>query len=230
MQDNENKVVDLKEVREGESISYPPVDSDQVYDAALKSSGRWKWWVISAIFGVLLIVVVLVATAYETVDDPETVAADVVQTEDQIYNATYVERNLQYEDCGHTVTDILHGDERFVGKTFSQLEGEGWTVSKTGSNKVSIFREVRGLCDADSQKRTLRLTENGIGVYEGPKDTNGELLDEMVLDIEQLPEEVRSQLSGEGMEFANEEEFLETLDSLDEYVSYEYEGYYSGVV
>ena len=76
----------------------------------------------------------------------------------------------------------------------------------------------------------MRLTENGIGIYEGPKTAAGDLLNEMVIDSETLPDEMKKQLSGDGMEFDSEDELLSTLDSLDEYVGYEDGSYYSGVV
>ncbi|MGI5824649.1 MAG: hypothetical protein ACOX7J_03670 [Bacillota bacterium] len=227
----EEKVFETENLKNNKDVTLEPViDSEEVYDAAVNSKGGWKWWIFTAVFGIALMLIILAATSEQPVDEPETVAADVVKTEDEIYKATYVERNLEYRDCGHTVTDILHGDERFVGKTFSQLEGEGWNISKTGSNKVRIYREVRGLCDADSSKRTLRLTEKGIGIYEGPKSAEGRLLNEMELDTELLPEDMKKNLEDGGMEFGSEEELMETLDSLDEYVNSEYESYYSGIV
>ena len=230
MQDNENKVIDLHEVREGENVKYVPIDGEEAEDVAFCRKGRGKWWLLIFVFAVLAMTVLLSVTSKEVVDESEITVAEVVKTEDQIYEATYVERNLEFSGCGHKETQLLHGDSRFVGKTFSQLQAEGWEVSKIGSNKVRVYMETDGLCENDSQKRTLKLTENGVGVFEGPKDADGQLLNEMVLDIDTLPADLRSQLDAGGIEFTSEDELLEMLDSLDEYVSYEYEDYYRGLV
>lgn len=231
MQDKDKKVIDLQEVRSGDGVKYVPPGgaAEEAYPLCKKGNG--KWWTLAIIFAIIAMVVILMVTSKDVVDEPEAVASQVVNTEDEIYKATYVERNLEYEGCGHTETSMLHGDSRFVGKTFSQLTDEGWEVSKVGSNTVRVSRREQGICEADSHKRTLRLTENGVGVFEGPKDIEGKLLNEMVMDTDQLPKDLYDMLSaGGGVEFDSEEELLETLDSLDEYVSYEYEDYYSGII
>lgn len=220
MKEEDKKIIDFNRARREDSLYF----SERVAEEdVLKPVGysRWKWWLILLICCPVLIGLVLFTTAEEAVDESNAVPADVVKTEEQIYQATYVERLLKYEDCGHTESDLLHGDARFVGKTFSQLEAEGWRVAKVDTNKVRIYREARGLCEADQSKRTVRLTEKGIAVYEGPKDAIGSLLTEMPLEKTALPAEIRNQLAGEGMEFANEEELWETLDSLDEFISEE---------
>lgn len=230
MQDKDKKVIDLQEVRSGEGVKYvtPEAAAEEAYPLCKKGNG--KWWVLAIIFAIIAMVVILLVTSKEAVDEPEAVASQVVNTEDEIFKATYVERNLEYLGCGHTETTLLHNDSRFVGKTFSQLADEGWEVSKIGSNKVRVYRQEEGICEADSHKRTLRLTANGVGVFEGPKDIEGKLLNEMVLDSSQLPDDLYDMLAAGGVEFNSEEELLETLESLDEYVSYEYEDYYSGVI
>lgn len=228
-----HKVIDVEESqRDGDTFFEPIINSTDIFEAAAaeKRKKGWKWWSFMGVFGIVLVLLVAVLAGGKTVDEPESVAVDVVKTEDEIFKATYVERELLCEGCGHTVTDLLHGDSRFVGKTFSQLEAEGWKVSKTGSNKVKIYRKVRGFCDADSGKRTLRLTENGIGIFQGPKNADGDLLNEMTIDTAVLPEEMQGELQGDGMEFDSEEELLATLDSLDEYVGYEDGSYYTGIV
>ena len=230
-QANERKTIDLQEVRNGDEVRFVPAG-----EVAVEDSHRlwWQsggiWWSLVIVLAIMIVLAILLLPSNQTTDEPEFVAAEVVSTEDKIFAATYVEKNIEYKGCGHTDTSLLQGDGRFVDKSFSQLESEGWEVSKIGSNKVRVTMAADGFCDVDSQKRTLRLTEKGVGVYEGPKDKDGQLLNEMVLDTNQLPSDLLSMLKEGGVEFANEEELLETLDTLDEYVSYEYEGYYSGVV
>ncbi len=217
MKEEDKNIIDFDQARREETLHFSERFTEEEPITPV-GRGHWKWWLFLLICCLVLIGFVLFATAEEAVDESEAVPADVVKTEEQIYQATYVERLLKYEGCGHTESDLLHGDERFVGKTFSQLEAEGWRVAKVDTNKVRIYREVRGLCETDQAKRTVRLTESGIAVYEGPKNAVGALLTEMALDEAELPEEIRSQLEGEGMEFTNEEELWETLDSLDEFI------------
>ena len=226
-------VIEVEEVRKGRDVCFEPIigSVDIFEDIPEKTKKKGiRRWIFAAAFGFVLIILAVAVLSGKAVDEPDSMAVDVVKTEDEIYKATYVERELLCEGCGHTVTDILHGDSRFVGMTFSQLEAEGWRVTKTGSNEVRIYRKVRGFCDEDSAKRTLRLTESGLGIYEGPKNAEGDLLNEMVIDSETLPDDMKTQLSGDGMEFANEDELSLTLDSLDEYVGYEDGSYYSGIV
>ena len=230
MQDK-NKVIEMQEIKNGNGVSFVP-EEDYAKEPVTRfcRKGNLKWWIFAFILAILAMVVILTVTKPNVVDDATSVSTQVVTTEDQIYEATYVERNLVYRDCGHTETQLLHGEAEFVGKTFKQLEEAGWEVSKIGSNKVRLAMELTGICAEDSEKRTLKLTDNGIGVFEGPKNISGKMLSEMEIDINNLPQELQDSLNSGGIEFQSEDELLETLESLDEYVSSEYEEYYSGII
>lgn len=231
MQDSEKKVINMQEIKNGNEVSFVP--EDELKDESVEKfcrKGNLKWWICVFVLAVLAMVAVLTLTKPQVVDDTEIVSAKVITTEDQIYEATYVERNLIYRDCGHTETQLLHGDRDFVGKTFKQLESEGWEVSKIGSNKVKIVMELDGICNEDAEKRTLKLTDNGIGIFEGSKSSNGKMLNEMEIDINSLPKELQDNLNSGGVEFENEAELWETLESLDEYVSNDYTHYQSKVI
>ncbi len=162
----------------------------------------------------------LCATDDTVIDQPVVSTPKVIETEKKVTKHTIVQQEVFYAKCSHTIEEKFQDSPQYLDKTYEQLEAEGWRVEEVGSQKIRIMRDEKGFCPADAEKRTIRRTVKGIGIYEGPKTADGKLMFEMDIDFSQLPEDWQQILSQQteeaAIEFANEDELQAVLENLDE--------------
>ena len=83
--------------------------------------------------------------------------------------------------------------------------------------RAVLLKQVKGFCPDDLEKRHLKAVGDYVGIFIGPVSKEAELERIAQINIHKLPPEWKEKLLAEGMEFPNELEMLEALDSLDEF-------------
>ena len=135
-------------------------------------------------------------------------------------------QEITHERCGHVTTETLQNNPKLVDKEYEALMAEGWEIAAIGTNKIRMSKSEYDFCPTDAEKRTIRKNGDDLAVYEGPKTAAGDLLLELTVNIEELPEDWQEDLAKDGVEFATEAELLEAMENLDEMVtSTNYENY-----
>lgn len=134
-----------------------------------------------------------------------------------ISRETKIRKEIYYSRCHHLVSEIITGDTEFAGKSFAEIENEGWSVFWADDGKVVVFQELDELCPDDADKRHLGIYEGNVAIYAGPSDCDGELIEALDIKVESLYPQWREMLSSGGIDFASEEELFAALESLDEF-------------
>lgn len=134
-----------------------------------------------------------------------------------ISEQTKVRKEIYYSRCHHLVSEIISGDTEFAGKSFAEIENEGWSVFWADDGKVVVFRELDELCPDDAVKRHLGIYQGHVAIYAGPSDCDGELIEALDIKVESLYPQWRDMLMAGGIDFKSEEELLAALESLDEF-------------
>lgn len=125
-----------------------------------------------------------------------------------------------YLTCNHLIKE--QPDTELSGIALSELvkkysPDEGWVVDTLNPKHIMIYKRKEGLCPGDAAKRHLGVKGDFVAVYRGPVGLNGGI--ERVTDIrvEELPVEFRAKLREGQLDFANEDELMDALDTIDEY-------------
>jgi len=145
---------------------------------------------------------------------PEPTDAEPVLWEPEEFSAARQE--IYYRGCRHLVTKEIDLSVVYPGKSAEDLKAMGWQVDTSNPEKIILRRDDDGLCPEDDVYRRVAVTEDGIGIFAGPIGTDGPLLQTFTLDISILPAEWQQKLAGDGIEFADEEDMISALDSLEE--------------
>ena len=130
---------------------------------------------------------------------------------------TVVRREVYYTACCHLDVHSAAGQEEFSGKTFVEIEGDGWQIFWAEDGSAVAFRESAQLCPEDDQKSYLALYQDKLAIFHGPIGTAGEPLEIIYVKPESLPAFWRQKLiNNGGIEFQTRDEMLSALESLDE--------------
>lgn len=137
----------------------------------------------------------------------------VSQEADIIFGAFYLA-------CDHLIKETPKQDLRGLNldallKIFPSKEG--WVVDTLNPQHIIIYQKKEGLCPADSLKSHLGISGDYVAVYRGPIGLNGGI--ERVTDIrvDELPAEFKEKIKNGDLDFANEAELMDALDTMDEY-------------
>ena len=122
--------------------------------------------------------------------------------------------------CQHLIEQKLPAD--IYGLNVNELlkrfpPDEGWVLDNLNTNRVLLYQKVEGLCPDDTLKRHLGTKGNYVAVFRGPIGINGGLERVTTIKLEQLPPEFKLKLINGEMDFLNEDELMDALDSIDEY-------------
>jgi len=136
--------------------------------------------------------------------------------------ATRVIIDDSYPACNHTVTHQLPPTSVLLGKDMTALariypKNEGWSLQLERSNTVHLRHRLEGLCPADDQKRHLSVINGYLAIYKGPAGLNGGLVRITSTPLKTLPPYIQDRIRGGTMEFTNEDELMQALDSFDEF-------------
>lgn len=93
---------------------------------------------------------------------------------------------------------------------------DGWILSKT-SDMIVFSLPVNELCPADRVKRHLSFKDGYVAVYQGLVNSSGPLLRITSIKKENLPDDWKRKIANNQVDFSNEQELLQALDSLDDY-------------
>ena len=189
---------------------------------------RWLFFSPIFLFAIVFLGTYLVLNLAEepVAEQPVLSEPEVVITKDSIHKNTIVLQEITHERCGHVTTETLQNNPKLVDKEYDALIAEGWEIANIGTNKVRMSKSEYDFCPTDAEKRTIRKNGDGLAVYQGPKTAAGDLLLELSVNIEELPDDWQQDLSKDGVEFATETELLEAMENLDEMVtSTNYENY-----
>lgn len=94
---------------------------------------------------------------------------------------------------------------------------EGWVVDNLNSNRIVIYQKVEGLCPEDALKRHLGSKGDYVAVFRGPIGINGGLERLTTIRLEKLPQQFKEKLIKGELDFSNENELMDALDTIDEY-------------
>ncbi|MHB1126439.1 MAG: hypothetical protein ACYC2T_05700 [Bacillota bacterium] len=144
-------------------------------------------------------------------------------TQDQIVApGTKVFIQNRYRLCNHQLPVDVPSDLSLVGiawedldKTFAQKQG--WTIEKPVRGTILLTRQVEGLCPEDAVKRHLGAVGDYVAVFIGPVGINGGLEKVTQIRVGTLPEKWQELVRKGALDFHNEQELLQALDSFDEY-------------
>jgi len=145
---------------------------------------------------------------------PEEIPAETVSEYITEYMPVKVEQ--YFEGCHHLRSDIREADRRFADKSFDELSLEGWYVFHGEGGIVCAYSEEEGLCPEDNEKYHFRKYDEGLVIIHGPVGYDGAVEGRIKIDIAKLPQLWQQMLEHGGVEFANREELIIALESLDE--------------
>jgi len=164
-----------------------------------------------------LLLLVLALIAYEMIDKtPSEQALPAVEQGNYIAADTPVNYEVYYSRCRHRLCEQVIGDVRFAGKSFKELEVEGFQPFWSEYGTVTVFCEKNALCPTDCQKCHLRIVGTDLFLFQGPVGTNGEALQKIDINIHKLPDQQIIRLK-QGQDFSDLDTAIAALDSLDEY-------------
>ncbi|MDD2221299.1 MAG: hypothetical protein PHN35_05015 [Clostridia bacterium] len=164
-----------------------------------------------------LLLLVLGLIAYELIDKtPPEQTLPAVEQGNYITADTPVNYEVYYSCCRHRICEQVTGDVRFAGKSFKELQDEGYQPFWSEYGTVTVFIEKNTLCPEDCKKCHLRIVGDSLFLFQGPVGTNGEALQKIDIDIHKLPDQQIIRLA-KGQDFADMERAIAALDSLDEY-------------
>ncbi len=187
-----------------------------------EEKGRSPW--TSLIIGLLAIVAILTVFTFfilnkEPKKQPQNNLPQISE-QNRVQNQIEISaQQIYYKGCGHIIV-LDQVDENLAKLDWHIPEHMGWTLLAAQENGGYVIgKEEDGLCPEDQTKRHLVIySENELASYAGTAGMNGELIRTYQMDWQQLPQELQEQLQGDGMNFADEEDLLQALDSFDEYL------------
>lgn len=94
---------------------------------------------------------------------------------------------------------------------------EGWVVDNLNSNRIVIYQKVGGLCPEDALKRHLGSKGEYVAVFRGPIGISGGLERVTTIRLDKLPAQFKQKLINGQLDFSDENELMDALDSIDEY-------------
>lgn len=121
-----------------------------------------------------------------------------------------------FSGCHHLRSDIIEADIRFADKSFDELSIDGWYVFHGQDGIVCAYSEEEGLCPEDNEKFHFRKYDEGLVIIHGPVGYDGAVEGRIKIDIKKLPQLWQQMLEHGGVEFANRDELIVALESLDE--------------
>ncbi|MGI6553741.1 MAG: hypothetical protein ACOX37_12355 [Bacillota bacterium] len=129
-----------------------------------------------------------------------------------------VEITTIYEACGHEFSENMgHVSRKYLEEMQRLYQKDlDWQYFQNDLRAV-LLKQVKGFCPDDLEKRHLKAVGDYVGIFIGPVSKEAELERIAQINIYKLPPEWKEKLLAEGMEFPNELEMLEALDSLDEF-------------
>ncbi|MDR2712447.1 MAG: hypothetical protein LBB91_04970 [Clostridiales bacterium] len=130
---------------------------------------------------------------------------------------TMVREEIYYTNCRHLESRLLINDSAFANKSFEELELEGWNVFWAEGGQAVAFKEVAQLCSADENKLHIGEYNGRIAIFSGPAGSEGRLIEELGVPLENLYPEWQAKLAEGGIDFENQEDLLAALDNLDEF-------------
>jgi len=176
--------------------------------------------------GIFVLLVLVLATVGVLSDiylrDPQTDDTSPLSTVDNA-QITYIEKGtpvieeIYYRKSHYLSRQTVTGDSRFAEKSFSELRGEGWDISWSKDGNIIAFMELDELCPEDAVKRHLGVYGGEVAVFAGPSGADGEILEILGIRLEDLYPDWQEKLANGGMDFENNEELLNALESLDEF-------------
>ena len=125
-----------------------------------------------------------------------------------------------YSSCQHLIEQTVPVD--IYGLNVNELlrrfsPDDGWVVDNLNSNRIVIYQNVEGLCPDDASKRHLGSKGDYVAVFRGPIGINGGLERVTTIKLDQLPQQFEQKLINGELDFANENELMDALDTIDEY-------------
>lgn len=138
--------------------------------------------------------------------------------------AVYANRKIElyklYSICDHLIKQTeyeinLNGlKELDLFNKYS--EDAGWKIAIEDEN-IRLTQKIDGLCPKDGNARYLGVQNGFLSIYQGPAFLEGPLVKITDIQVDNLPLEWQEKVYNKTLEFSNESELLEALDSLDEY-------------
>jgi hypothetical protein len=127
-----------------------------------------------------------------------------------------------YVMCGHFKelerVNIIESDEIALKNYKTKYSNEkGWIMNRNG-NTIFFSLPVNELCDEDKLKRHFAVKDGYLVIYQGPVGSVGKLLKITDIKVEKLPKEWKEKIENNLVDFNNEKELLNALDTLDEYM------------
>ena len=167
------------------------------------------------IYGVLCLILILCigVIAAQNVSPEQQVAEEMTE---YILDDTVVKKDIYYSACQHLVTEKISNSSEFNNKSFEELAQEGWYVFWGQNGEACVFAEEEGLCPQDAEKYHLVWQDDSLVIVHGPAGYNGEVEGRINVDFDKLPKLWQELLQKDGVEFANRDELLTALESLDE--------------
>ena len=176
--------------------------------------------------GIFVLLVLVLAAAGILSDiylrDPQAEDTSPLSTVDNS-QITYIEKNtpvieeIYYRKSQYLSRQTVIGDSKFAEKSFSEIRGEGWDISWSKDGNIIAFIELNELCPEDAVKRHLGVFGGEVAVFAGPSSADGEMLEILGIRLEDLYPDWQQKLASGGMDFENNEDLLNALESLDEF-------------
>ncbi len=131
-----------------------------------------------------------------------------------ITSQTPVYEHILYTECNHTIKQQIT-DQRYLNLNGDDiLAQDKQLIWQEG--QANIEYQISQLCPADAFKVHLIIENKKIALYGGPLGYQKNFIEYLDLDFQQISARWLAQLTAGGIEFASHEQFLMTLDNLDE--------------
>ncbi|MHB1419064.1 MAG: hypothetical protein ACYCX4_05660 [Bacillota bacterium] len=128
----------------------------------------------------------------------------------------------RYTLCNHLLPVELPSDLNLAGMSWEDLkqpfpQNQGWTIEKPARGTLFLTRQVEGLCPQDNAKRHLGAVGEYVAEIIGPVGINGGIEKVTQIKVNTLPAQWKELVKKGTLDFHNEQELLQALDSFDEY-------------
>ena len=138
----------------------------------------------------------------------------------QVSQSTDIVYGIYYLSCNHLIKGTP--DASIIGQNIDSLvkkypPEDGWVVDNLNPKHILIYKKQTGLCPNDIGKRHLGIQGEYVAVYRGPVGINAGIERVTEIKVQQLPQEFREKVKLGLLDFANENELMEALDTIDEF-------------
>ncbi|MGF7185343.1 hypothetical protein GGQ84_001430 [Desulfitispora alkaliphila] len=156
---------------------------------------------------------------------PEINLVNLINTQEiEIGYSTDIYEEIIYS-CGDTKTRLLKPMDDYVGLTFYQMrnkwypKSQGWEYQIISPEQIVFYMEKDVFCSEHKNYRHLAQLDGMVVMMYGPSGSDIGVAHYTGIPLTYMPKKMKKQIQDGKLEFSNEEEAFQALDSLEEFMN-----------